>query len=183
MRHFRGVKKSQTHTGKARLEQYNTILPWMYGITLRQPEPRKSSYSPCSSIADDQETKALSNKRTTTGCSGSNTSGSIAKPLQHLARGGPGAVLRQETGARATGRVAVSELSRALVAGAGATRHVMALEQPCARRWEPQDTRACAHVFPFIFDLKLIRGGTRSSGYRQWPPSPPQERLQSLGWG
>jgi hypothetical protein len=32
-------------------------------------------------------------------------------------------------------------------------------------------------------DLKLARGGTRSSGYRQWPPGPPRERMRSRGWG
>jgi hypothetical protein len=34
------------------------------------------------SIADDQETKALSNKRTTAGCSSSSTGGSVAKLLR-----------------------------------------------------------------------------------------------------
>jgi hypothetical protein len=63
---------------------------------------------------------------------------------------------------RPQGHVAVSELPRALVAGAGAMRHAAALELPCARRWEPRDMRACAPVLSFIFDLKLIRGGTRS---------------------
>jgi hypothetical protein len=32
-------------------------------------------------------------------------------------------------------------------------------------------------------DLKLIREGTRSSGYQQWPPGPPRERLRTYGWG
>jgi hypothetical protein len=41
---------------------------------LRQPEPRKSSCPPRSSISSDQETKALSNKRTTMNCSCSSTS-------------------------------------------------------------------------------------------------------------
>jgi hypothetical protein len=61
-------------------------------------------------------------------------------------------------GAGATGYVAVLELARALVAGVGATRHVAAPELPCARRWEPRDTWACAPVLPFIFDLELVRG-------------------------
>jgi hypothetical protein len=72
----------------------------------------------------------------------------------------------QETGAGVTGHVAVPELLRALVAGGGATRHVAALELPYVRRWEPRDTRACAPVLSFIFDLELVRGGTRSSWYR-----------------
>jgi hypothetical protein len=66
----------------------------------------------------------------------------------HEARGGPGAVLCQEAGAGATGHVAVPEL-------------------PCARRREPRDTQACAPVLSFVFNLKLVRGVTRSSGYRQ----------------
>jgi hypothetical protein len=53
---------------------------------LRRPEPQKSSCSPCSSIASDQETKALSNKRTTVGCSCSSIGGSVVKPLRYLAR-------------------------------------------------------------------------------------------------
>jgi hypothetical protein len=32
-------------------------------------------------------------------------------------------------------------------------------------------------------DLKVVREGTRSSGYRQWPPGPPRERLRTRGWG
>jgi hypothetical protein len=40
---------------------------------------------PRSSIASGQGTKALSNKRTTAGCSCSSTGGSVTKPLRHLA--------------------------------------------------------------------------------------------------
>jgi hypothetical protein len=39
-----------------------------------------------SSIANDQETKALLNKRTTADCSYSGTGGSVIKPLRHLVR-------------------------------------------------------------------------------------------------
>jgi hypothetical protein len=53
---------------------------------LRWPEPRKSLCPPRSSIANDQETKAPSNKRTTTSYSCSSTGGSVAKPLRHLTR-------------------------------------------------------------------------------------------------
>jgi hypothetical protein len=67
--------------GKARHEQYNTILLWMLGITLRWPKPRKFSCSPRSFIANDQETKSLSNKRTIVHCSCSSTGGSVVKPL------------------------------------------------------------------------------------------------------
>jgi hypothetical protein len=31
-------------------------------------------------------------------------------------------------------------------------------------------------------NLKLVRGGTQSSGYRQWPPGPPRERMRTYGW-
>jgi hypothetical protein len=99
----------------------------------------------------------------------------------HDARDGPGASLCQEMGAGATGHVAVPELPRALVAGAGAMRHVAAPELPCARRWEPRDMRACAPVLSFIFDLKLVRGGTRSSGYRQWPQAHPRRVYEPTG--
>jgi hypothetical protein len=44
----------------------------------------------------------------------------------------------QETGAKATGHVAVPELPRALVAGIGATRHATVPELSYARRWEPR---------------------------------------------
>jgi hypothetical protein len=70
-------------------------------------------------------------------------------------------------GAAAMEHVVVPELPRAMVVGAGATRHMVASELPCARIWEPRDIWACAPVLSFIFDLELVRGGTRSSGYRQ----------------
>jgi hypothetical protein len=62
------------------------------------------------------------------------------------------------------GHVADPELSWALVAGATAMRHVVAPELPYARSRESWDTRVCAPVLPFVFDLKLVRGGIRSSG-------------------
>jgi hypothetical protein len=52
---------------------------------LQRPEPRKFLYQPCSLIASDQEIKALSNKRTTMGCSYNSTGGSVIKLLWHLA--------------------------------------------------------------------------------------------------
>jgi hypothetical protein len=107
----------------------------------------------------------------------------IARSSHHGAHGGPRAVPCQEMGAGATGHVAVPELSLVLVAGAAATRYVVAPELPCARRREPQDKRACEPVLPFVFDLKLVSGGIRSLGYRQWPLGPPRERLRTLGWG
>jgi hypothetical protein len=56
------------------------------------------------------------------------------------------------------GHVAVPELPWALVAGAGATRHVAAPELPCARRRESWDTQTCASVLSFIFELELVHG-------------------------
>jgi hypothetical protein len=54
-------------------------------------------------------------------------------------------------GSRGHGHVAVAKLPRALVAVAGATRHMVAPELPCARRWEPWDTQAFAPVLSFVF--------------------------------
>jgi hypothetical protein len=104
----------------------------------------------------------------------------------HGAHDSPGAilvVLCPKTGAGSTGHMAVPELPRALAAGATAMRHAVALELPCARGRELRDTRACAPILPFVFDLKLICGGVRSSGYQQWPPGPPRERLRTRVWG
>jgi hypothetical protein len=83
-------------------------------------------------------------------------------------------------------------------AGARATRHEVAPELPRAgqRELEPQDTwrpRSCPGLqlawqrvdtrpAPCL-DLELVCGGTRSSGYRQWPPGPPRERLRTRRWG
>jgi hypothetical protein len=161
---------------------------------LWRPEPHKSSCSLCSSIPDDQGIKALSNKRTITGCFDSGTSESVTKPLRHLARqeggsrglgahdgpgataglggrswshethDGPRAVLCQETEARDMRHVAVPELLQALLAGARATRHMTAPELPYTRRQEPQDTQACAPVLSFVFDLKLVREGIQGPG-------------------
>jgi hypothetical protein len=65
---------------------------------------------------------------------------------------------------RTSGHVVVLELPWALVAGAATTRHVAAPEQPCAKGWVLRDTRACVPILPFVFDLKLVHGGIRSSG-------------------
>jgi hypothetical protein len=69
-------------------------------------------------------------------------------------------------GAGATGHVVVPKLPWGLMAGARAMRHVVAPELPCARRWEPRETQACELILSFIFDLELVHGGTRFSGYR-----------------
>jgi hypothetical protein len=53
---------------------------------LHRPEPRKFLCPLHSSIASDQATKALSNKRTTANCSCSSTDGSVIKSLRYLAR-------------------------------------------------------------------------------------------------
>jgi hypothetical protein len=75
-----GVKKrekTQTHTNKIKFEQYNSILPWTYVITLRWHKPRKSS---CPPRANGQEIKSFFNKRITTNCSYSNINKNVIKP-------------------------------------------------------------------------------------------------------
>jgi hypothetical protein len=52
----------------------------------------------------------------------------------------------------------------------GGPRAVTVPELSCARRREPRDTLAGAPVLPFVFDLKLVRGGTRCLGYRHRRP-------------
>jgi hypothetical protein len=63
---------------------------------LRRTEPRKSSSLLYSSIGDNQENKVISNKRTTAGCFGSSTGGSVTKLLQYLVchEGGLGVSLK-----------------------------------------------------------------------------------------
>jgi hypothetical protein len=61
-------------------------------------------------------------------------------------------------GARATGHVAVLEMPRAVVARAGAMRHVAASELSCARRREPRDMQTCAPVLSFVLTLSLCAG-------------------------
>jgi hypothetical protein len=78
--------RSEKRLRQAKLEQYNSILSWTYDITLQWLERRKSSCPPRSSIASDQETKSLSNKRITAGCSYNSTGGSVIKPFRYLAR-------------------------------------------------------------------------------------------------
>jgi subtilisin family serine protease len=46
------------------------------------PKPRKFSCPPRLSLANDQETKTISNKRTTMGCSCCSTGGSVVKTLR-----------------------------------------------------------------------------------------------------
>jgi hypothetical protein len=71
-------------------------------------------------------------------------------------------------------------------AGPGATGHVTASEPTSTRRQDPVllDMWWCvgARHIPYL-DLKLVHGGTRSAGYRQWPSGPPQERLRTHRWG
>jgi hypothetical protein len=82
-------------------------------------------------------------------------------------RGGPGAAPGWAAGAEAAGHTTVTELPRARggpgavsgrAAGAGSAGHMAVPE------------------LAFCLNLELVRGGTRSSGYRQWPPGPPWER-------
>jgi hypothetical protein len=44
------------------------------------------------------------------------------------------------------------------------------------------EARATGHAgmrahLAICLDLELVHGGTRSSGYRQWPPGPPREKM------
>jgi hypothetical protein len=103
-----------------------------------------------------------------------------------------GAALRQKVGAGAQvtrgglepqGHVPAPVLSPAAGArgGPGAAP---------SREWEPEprghmaaSELSLAGGRSHCLDLKLVRGGTRSSGYRQWPPGPPRERLRIREWG
>jgi hypothetical protein len=89
-----------------------------------------------------------------------------------LPRGGPGAAPGREAGAEATGTHGSpgAVLSREAGAGAAGTHG-----SPGAAPSLGGGSRC--------LDLMLVRGGTRSSGYRQWPLGPPQERLRTRGCG
>jgi hypothetical protein len=50
----------------------------------------------------------------------------------------------------------------------------------CVAIPELHDGFVQAHILPF---LELVRGGTWSVGYRQWPPGPPWERQRTRRWG
>jgi hypothetical protein len=71
-------------------------------------------------------------------------------------------------------------------AGAGAAGHVAAPKPTSVGRQDPelqlvwQRVNTCPAP---CLDLELVCGGTRSSGYRQWPPGPPRERLRTRRWG
>jgi hypothetical protein len=76
----------------------------------------------------------------------------------HDTRGGTGALPIREADSRAA-------------------RHVAVLEPTSARRQVSvlRDMWRCVAAHPALYlDLKLIRGGTRSAGYRQWPLGPPR---------
>jgi hypothetical protein len=48
----------------------------------------------------------------------------------------------------------------------------------------PHDTWMCVSGrLALRLYLELIRRGTRSAGYRQWPLGPRRERQQTCGWG
>jgi hypothetical protein len=61
-----------------------------------------------------------------------------------------------------------------------AAGHVAASEPTsvgrCGLKLQRMSQRVDARPAPCL-DLELVCGGIRSSGYRQWPPDPPQERL------
>jgi hypothetical protein len=67
-----------------------------------------------------------------------------------------------------------------------AVGHVVALEPTSTGRCDPKLLltwqRVDARRAP-CFDLELVCGGTRSSGYRQRPTDPPREKLRTCRWG
>jgi hypothetical protein len=67
-----------------------------------------------------------------------------------------------------------------------AAGHMVALEPTSAGRCGPKLQLMWQHMnarpTPCL-DLELVCGGTRSSGCRQRPPGPPQERLRTHRWG
>jgi hypothetical protein len=71
-------------------------------------------------------------------------------------------------------------------ARSGAAGHMVAPEPTsvgrCGLKLQLTWQRVDVHLAPCL-DIELICGGTRSSGYRQRPPGPPQERLRTRGWG
>jgi hypothetical protein len=83
----------------------------------------------------------------------------------------PGAAPSRERESESRGHVAASELPRA---GSGSLSH--------GDTWQPQSYPQSGGGSRCL-DLKLVRRGTRSLGYRQWPPGPPRERMRTRGWG
>jgi hypothetical protein len=81
-------------------------------------------------------------------------------------RGSSRAALRREAEAIAQGTCGGPGAPLSREAGAGTTGH-MGMH---------------AHLY-FRLNLEHVQEGVRSSGYRQWPPGPPRERLRTHGWG
>jgi hypothetical protein len=113
------------------------------------------------------------------------------QPLEPVlgTRGSTGAALSQNVGARAQVTCGDPGAALSLEAGAGA---MGARGGPGAAPTREVGARAAGtHGSPQLrggsqsrcLDLKLVHVGTRSSGYGQWPPGPPRERLQTYGWG
>jgi hypothetical protein len=84
-------------------------------------------------------------------------------------RGGPGAAPSQEGEPEPQGHVVAPELPRTGSPSRGDT-------------WQPQSCPQPGGGSRCL-DLKLVRGGTQSSGYQQWPLGPPRERMRTSGWG
>jgi hypothetical protein len=85
----------------------------------------------------------------------------------HGPRGNTGAHLSKEVRSGATGHVALAEPTSAGRCG-----------PKLQLAWQRVDARPAP-----CLNLELVCGGTRSSGCRQRPPSPPQERLRTHRWG
>jgi hypothetical protein len=85
----------------------------------------------------------------------------------HVTRGSTGAHLSKEVRSGAAGHVVVPEPTSA---------------ERCGPKLQLAWQRVNARPAPCL-DLELVCGGTRSSGCRQRPPGPPQERLRTRRWG
>jgi hypothetical protein len=77
--------------------------------------------------------------------------------------------------------VAVPELPWALVAGAGATRHVADPELPCARRRELWDTRVCEPILSFVLTWSLYAGVSGLQGTDSGPWAHPGRGYEPAG--
>jgi hypothetical protein len=99
------------------------------------------------------------------------------------ARGGRGAAPSREAGAGATGTRGGPGAAPSREAGTGA---VGTRGGPGVAPSREAGTEASGHVgtharLVLCLNLELVRGGTRSSGYRQWPPAHPGRGCEPAG--
>jgi hypothetical protein len=60
-------------------------------------------------------------------------------------------------------------------------RHLAALEQPCTRRREPQDMRACTPILSFILTWSLYAGISGIQGTDSGPRAHPGRGCEPVG--